>query len=292
MNQQGNETGVERTLSGNAAGADVVILEKAIARGSGKNRPKKAGVLSSSLTFGWRAMLKIKHVPEQLIDVTAFPIMFILMFTFLFGGALAGSPGEYLQYLLPGILAQTVVMLTMYTGLTLNTDIRKGVFDRLRSLPIWQPSMIVGALLGDLLRYTLASLMIIVIGWALGFRPEGGVFGLLMSVVLLLIFSFSFSWVWTAIGIVVRSQESLFTLSFLILFPLTFISNVFVDPTTMPGWLEAFVNVNPISILVTGMRGLTHGTATAGEIGLVLMVSAAMVVIFGPITMYLFRNKQ
>ena len=115
-------------------------------------------------------MLKIKHVPEQLFDVTAFPIMFTLIFTYLFGGALAGSTNEYLHYLLPGILVQTVVFITIYTGLGLNTDITKGVFDRFRSLPIWRPAALVGALLGDLARYTMASTMVIVLGLVLGFR--------------------------------------------------------------------------------------------------------------------------
>ena len=125
-----------------------------------RSRPPRPSALSASLTFGWRALLKIKHVPEQLFDVTAFPIMFTLMFTYLFGGALAGSTGEYLQFLLPGILVQTVVFITIYTGFTLNTDITKGVFDRFRSLPIWRPSVLVGALLGDAARYTMASAMV------------------------------------------------------------------------------------------------------------------------------------
>jgi ABC-2 type transport system permease protein len=255
-------------------------------------KPPKANALSASLTFGWRALLKIKHVPEQLFDVTAFPVMFILMFTYLFGGALAGSTGEYLQYLLPGILAQTVIMLTMYTGLSLHNDIKKGIFDRFRSLPIWQPAVLTGALLGDALRYTVASLVIIVIGLVLGFQPGGGWTGMILAMGLLLIFSFSFSWIWTAVGIVVRTQESLYTLSFVILFPLTFISNIFVEPETMPSWLEAFVNVNPISILVTALRGLMHGGVTAGDITAVLMISAGMIAVFGPVTMYLFRRQK
>nr|AMP54484.1 ABC2_membrane [uncultured bacterium] len=255
-------------------------------------KPPKANALSASLTFGWRALLKIKHVPEQLFDVTAFPVMFILMFTYLFGGALAGSTGEYLQYLLPGILAQTVIMLTMYTGLSLHNDIKKGIFDRFRSLPIWQPAVLTGALLGDALRYTVASMVIIVIGLVLGFQPGGGWTGMILAMGLLLIFSFSFSWIWTAVGIVVRTQESLYTLSFVILFPLTFISNIFVEPETMPSWLEAFVNVNPISILVTALRGLMHGGVTAGDITAVLMISAGMIALFGPVTMYLFRRQK
>ena len=127
-------------------------------------RPQRPGPLRASIIFGWRALLKIKHVPEQLFDVTMFPIMFTLMFTYLFGGALAGSTEEYLQFLLPGIIVQTVVMITMYTGMTVNGDIEKGVFDRFRSLPVWRPSFIVGALLGDMARYSMASAIIIGLG--------------------------------------------------------------------------------------------------------------------------------
>ncbi|UHQ98610.1 ABC transporter permease (plasmid) [Natrinema zhouii] len=267
---------------------DVDVLRSAV---SDQPRPPRANAISASLTFGWRALLKIKHVPEQLFDVTVFPIMFLLMFTYLFGGALAGSTNVYLQELLPGILAMTVVFTTIYTGVTLNDDIDEGVFDRFRTLPVWQPSVIVGALLGDAVRYTLASTIVIVLGLVLGFRPAGGVVGVLSAVALLLVFSFSLSWIWTALGFVMRSPESLMGVSMMVMFPLTFVSNVFVDPETMPGWLEAFVNVNPFSHLVISMRGLMHGTATAGEVGVVLFMSAAFVAVFGPLTMYLFRNE-
>ncbi|WP_170972408.1 ABC transporter permease [Natronorubrum halophilum] len=268
---------------------DVETLRSAVATG---DRPAPPSALSASLTFGWRALLKIKHVPEQLFDVTVFPIMFLVMFTYLFGGALAGSTGEYLQALLPGILAMTVVFITIYTGVTLNNDIDKGVFDRFRTVPVWQPSVIVGALLGDAVRYTIASTIVIVLGLILGFRPDGGIAGVLAAVALLLVFSFSLSWVWTALGFVMRTPESLMAASMMVLFPLTFVSNVFVDPRTMPGWLEAFVDINPVSHLVTAMRGLMHGTATVGDVGVVLLMSAVLVVVFGPVTMYLFRAQQ
>ena len=254
-------------------------------------KPALPNGLSTSLTFWWRAMLKIKHVPEQLFDVTAFPIMFLLMFTYLFGGALAGSTGAYLQNVLPGILVMTVAMITMYTGLTLNRDIQKGVHDRFRSLPIWRPATLVGPLLADAVRYTLASTIILLLGLLLGFRPDAGAMGVVASVALLLVFSFSLSWVWTALGIVMRSENALMGVSMMILFPLTFISNVFVPPDTLPGWLEAFVKVNPITILVTAIRGLMHGHPVTGEIGVVFAVSAALVAVFGPATMYVYRRK-
>ena len=259
---------------------------------SARARPPRPNALSASLTFGWRALLKIKHVPEQLFDVTAFPIMFTLMFTYLFGGALAGSTSEYLQFLLPGILVQTVVFITMYTGMGLNTDISKGVFDRFRSLPVWRPATLVGALLGDVLRYTMASTIVILLGLVLGFRPAGGVIGVLSSIVLLLVFSFSLSWIWTTLGLVLRTPNSVMMASFLILFPLTFASNIFVDPRTMPSWLEAIVGANPITHLVAATRGLMHGTVAAGQIGWVLLMSGVLIAVFAPLTMYLYRNKK
>ncbi len=255
-------------------------------------RPPRPGGLSASLTFWWRAMLKIKHVPEQLFDVTMFPIMFLLMFTYLFGGALAGSTSAYLQEVLPGILVMTVTMITMYTGLTLNRDIQKGVHDRFRSLPIWRPATLVGPLLADGVRYALASTVILVLGLTLGFRPDAGVGGLLAAIALLVVFCFSLSWVWTVLGIVMRSEQALMGLSMMVLFPLTFVSNVFVPPETLPGWLESFVEVNPVTILVTAMRGLIHGQPLAGEIATILVVSAALVAVFGPLTMLVYRRKN
>jgi ABC-2 type transport system permease protein len=254
------------------------------------DRAGQPSALSASLTFGWRALLKIKHVPEQLFDVTMFPIMFLLLFTYLFGGALAGSTGEYLQFVLPGILVMTVTMITMYTGMTLKNDIAKGVFDRFRSLPIWQPAVLVGALLGDALRYTLASTVVVGLGLIMGFRPAGGGLGVLAALGLLLVFCFSLSWLWTLLGLLMRTPESVMYTSMTVLFPLTFLSNILVDPATMPPWLEAFVGVNPVSLLVTAVRGLMHGTATGGEILIVLAISAGFIAVFGPLTMYRYRH--
>src|SRR5690606_32619188 len=212
-------------------------------------RPRPANGVSASLTLGWRALLKIKHVPFQLFDVTAFPLMMTLMFTLLFGGALAGSPREYIQFLLPGIVVQAVVFLTVYTGVGLNTDISKGLFDRFRSLPIWQPAPVVGALLGDVLRYSIAAVMVITLGIILGFRPAGGPLGVILAVALILVFSLSISWIWIIVGMKVQTPESVMTSSFLLLFPLAFVSNIFVDPATMPGWLQTIVRANPVTHL-------------------------------------------
>ena len=260
--------------------------------GAAGPRPPRPSSLSTSLSFGWRALLKIKHVPEQLFDVTAFPIMFTLLFTYLFGGALAGSTEAYIQFLLPGILVQTVVMITMYTGVTMNKDIEKGVFDRFRSLPIWRPSPLVGALLGDVVRYTLASVIVLILGLILGFRPQGGLVGVVASIALLLLFSFCLSWIWTMIAMIVRTEAAVMGVSMFILFPLTFASNIFVDPSTMPGWLRAFVDVNPVSFLVTSLRGLMQGDVDTGGLGVTLMLCAVLLAVFGPITMRLYNRKS
>ncbi|WP_344141283.1 ABC transporter permease [Polymorphospora rubra] len=257
-----------------------------------RERPPRPNAVRASLTFGWRAMLRIKHVPEQLFDVTAFPVMLTLVFTYLLGGALAGSPREYLQFLLPGILVQTVVMITMYTGMALNVDIAKGVFDRIRTLPVWRPSALVGALLGDAVRYSLASVVVVTLGLVLGFRPAGGVVGVVLAVLLLLVFSFALSWIWTMLGLLMRTQNAVMGSSMMVLFPLTFGSNIFVDPSTMPGWLEAAVRVNPITHLVTAVRGLMAGEATVGQVGWVLVASAVLVAVFGPVTMRLYATKR
>ncbi|MQA11321.1 MAG: ABC transporter permease [Pseudonocardiaceae bacterium] len=253
--------------------------------------PPRPSALSSSVTFGWRAMLKIKHVPEQLFDVTVFPVIMTLMFTYLFGGALAGSTEDYLQFLLPGILVMSVVMITMYTGVGVNTDIEKGVFDRFRTLPIWRPSALVGALLGDMVRYTIASTVILVLGLILGFRPAGGFVGVLGGVALLVVFSFAFSWIWTMLGLLLRTERSVMGVSMLVLFPGTFLSNVFVDPRTMPSWLQGFVDVNPISHLVASIRGLLHGRWVSDEITWTLISAAVILAIFGTLTMRLYNRK-
>ena len=276
-------TSLTKEAAATAAVADVLV--------SGASRPPKPNALSTSLSFGWRALLKIKHVPEQLFDVTMFPIMFTLLFTYLFGGALAGSTSAYIQFLLPGILVQTVVMITMYTGVTLNKDIEKGVFDRFRSLPIWRPSPLVGALLGDVVRYSLASVIVLVLGIVIGFRPDGGIVGVVLSIALLLVFSFCLSWVWTMIAMIVRTEAAVMGVSMFILFPLTFASNIFVDPQTMPGWLRAFVEVNPVSFLVTSIRSLMAGDPDASKLVVTAAMCAGFLVVFGPITMRLYNRK-
>ncbi|HZC07278.1 MAG TPA: ABC transporter permease, partial [Ktedonobacterales bacterium] len=200
---------------------------------------RRPGGPSTVLTFAWRGVLKIKHLPEQLADVIAIPIIFTLMFTYLFGGALAGSPAEYLRFLLPGTLVMSVLLVTTSAGIILNADMTTGVFDRFRTMSVWRPAPILGGLLGDVGRYLLASALVIALGLVLGFRPAGGVVGVLLAVALVVVFALSVSWIWTTVGLIVRSPNAVMSVGTVILFPLTLASNVFVNPRTMPGWLQA-----------------------------------------------------
>lgn len=255
-------------------------------------RPRPASAVSTVITLAWRALLKIKHVPFQLFDVTVTPIMFTLLFTYMFGGALAGSPEVYVQSLLPGILVQTVVFITVYTGVGLNNDIQKGLFDRFRSLPMWQPSPVLGALAGDLFRYSVASLIIIGVGLVLGFRPAAGALGVLLAFGLVLVFAFAVSWIWIIFGMIVKTPEAVMTTSFLFLMPLTFASNIFVDPKTMPSWLQTFVHFNPVSRLTSASRGLMHGTDAAADVVWTLGASAAIVAIAAPVAMRMYYRER
>jgi ABC-2 type transport system permease protein len=255
-------------------------------------RPRPASVPSAVLTLAWRALLKIKHVPFQLFDVTVTPIMFTLLFTFIFGGALAGSPRQYVQYLLPGVLVQTVLFITVYTGVGLNSDIRKGLYDRFRSLPMWQPAPLLGALAGDVFRYSVASAVILVVGFILGFRPQGGATGVLLAIALVLTFSFALSWPWIIVGMLVRTPESVMTTSFVFLMPLTFASDIFVDLDTMPGWLKAAVGRNPVTHLANASRKLIHGRPVGDDVLWTLLASAVIVAVTAPIAMRLYRKER
>ena len=254
-------------------------------------RPPRAGALSATLTFGWRGMRKIRHVPEQLLDVTVTPVLFTLLFTYMYGGAISGSTGKYLQFILPGTLAMSVLFTTVYSGVALNTDITKGVVDRFRSLPIWRPAPLVGAVLGDSVRYLVAGSVVLLVGVILGYSPPGGVGGVLAALLLVTIFAFGLAWVFTTVGLLMRAPNAVMNAGFMALFPLTFISNAFVPPSTLPRALEVFVDINPISHLITAARGLMNGTAEVADIGLALGWTAALTVVFAPLTLHLYRTR-
>jgi ABC-2 type transport system permease protein len=274
-------------MSVDAMSTDQAAIRSAL---SSTPRPPRISATSAALAFGWRGMLKVRHVPEQLLDVTITPVMFVLMFTYLFGGAISGSTGEYLDYILPGLLVMSVLFVTVYSGIALNTDLTKGVVDRFRSLPVWRPAPLVGALVGDTVRYVIAATVIVLVGVALGFHPRAGIDGVLAAMALVTVFAFGLSWVFTTLGLLLRSPNAVMNAGFMAIFPLTFLSNVFVEPETLPAGLREFVEVNPISILSTASRGLMHGGAQTSDILVVLATAVALTAIFAPLTTRLYRR--
>ena len=255
-------------------------------------RPDPPGAWAASAAFGWRALLKVRHVPEMLLDVIAIPVVFTLMFTYLFGGALAGSTHRYLQFILPGTLVMAVLLVTMYAGTGLATDRARGITDRFRALPVWRLAPVTGALLGDLARYLLAAGIVTGLGLAIGFRPAGGVTGTLAGVGLLVVFALALSWTWITLGLLLRTPQAVMSTGTIVLFPLTLASNVFVAPHTMPGWLQAFVHVNPVTHLVTAERALMAGQPATGQLTWVLLASAALVAVFAPVTAWLYGRQR
>ena len=255
-------------------------------------RPAPPSALSNALVFGWRAVLKFRHVPEQLFDLIMTPIMFTLLFTFVFGGALAGSPSEYLQFFLPGILVQTVVFNAVYSGMGLSTDLGKGLFDRFRSLPIWSLSPFAGLMVGDMLRHVIAATIILTIGLILGYRPEGGLVGVLGTFVMLIAIGFGMGWIFMVLGLLISTPTTVMTVGFTFLFPLVFASNIMVDPSTMPGWLRAFVDVNPVSLMTTAVRGLMAGNASGADIALALVAPAVLTALLAPVTLWLYLRRE
>lgn len=253
-------------------------------------RPPQPSALSNALVFGWRAMLKFRHVPEQMFDLVMTPIMFTLLFTFVFGGALAGSPDSYLQFLLPGILVQTVVFNSVYSGMGLSTDLSKGLFERFRSLPIWSLSPFAGLMVGDVLRHLIAGLIILTIGLILGYRPEGGAVGVIGAFLLLFAIGFGVGWIFLVLGLLIRSPMTVMTFGFTLIMPLTFASNIMVQPQTMPEWLQAFVLRNPVSHMTSAIRSLMAGTANTGEILLALTGPIVLTLVLAPVTLWLYRR--
>ncbi|MGY1810217.1 ABC transporter permease [Blastococcus sp. SYSU D00669] len=238
-----------------------------------------------------RSLIKTWRTPEALVDVTLQPIIFLALFTYVFGGAIAGgSQEDYLQFLLPGLLGQTIAMASVSLGQNLNSDIEKGVFDRFRSLPIGRSAPLIGAVLADLVRYLILFAVMIGVGTLMGFEPTSWA-GVLASLALSTGFALCFGWISVYIGMVARTPGAVQGIMFLLIFPLAFGSNVFVSTETMPGWLQAFVEVNPISHLVSAVRGLMVGGPVAGNLLWTLVWMAGLLVVFMPLAVRAYRRR-
>ena len=239
-----------------------------------------------ALVLAKRNMIKMVRTPEQFIDVTLQPVIFLVLFVYVFGGALAGgSQHNYLEFLLPGLLGQTIAMSSITIGQNMNADIAKGVFDRFRSLPIARSVPLVGAVLAEFSRYLIVCVVTIGFGYALGFRVQTDPLRLLAALALAICFALSFAWISVFVGMTVRSAGAVQGVMFLLVFPLSFGSNTFVRVATMPGWLQAFVTVNPLSHLVSAVRALMLGGPAGPQIGWTFAWCAGLLVVFFPLAL-------
>lgn len=259
----------------------------------GENRPtRNAGIFTNKMMFGWRGLLKIKHIPEQFMDVLITPIMFTFMFTYIFGGAIAGSATAYLQFLIPGILVQTFTFNSMYAGMNINTDITKGIFDRFRSMPLWTPSPLVGPFVSDVLRHAISGAIILLLGLMLGFRTDAGFLWIVGSFLIMMFFATSIAWIFIILGLFLRSSSAVMSVGWLFLMPLVFMSNIFVDPVTMPGWLQTFISYNPLAWQVDAVRSIYAGTPVVSEILYALGASVVITVIMAPLAIGLYTRER
>lgn len=256
-----------------------------------RNHVSISQTLQNTFTMAGRGLIRIRRTPEQLIDVTLQPIIFTLMFTFIFGGAIAGDTASYLPFFIPGILVMTVITTSVVTGVQLREDMDTGVFDRFKSLPIARVAPLSGALLADSVRYVLATTLTFLTGFVLGWRPTGGIQGVVLAGLVVIIASFALSWIFAFLGVTARSASSVQGISFLVLFPLTFLSNAFAPADTMPGWLQAFVAINPVSHLVTAARELTTTGGAGIDVWYALIGAAVVVAIFAPLTVRAYMRK-
>jgi ABC-2 type transport system permease protein len=255
-----------------------------------RTHPTLQDTVSQTLTMAWRATKKMRRNPEQFFDVTLQPLLFTAMFTYIFGGAISGSVASYMPIIIPGILAQTALTTCMAMGTQLREDMDKGVFDRFKSLPISRIAPLAGPAVADVIRYAIAATLTILVGLAMGYRPGGGVGGTLAGWTLTIVAAWSLAWIFTWLGTIARSAQAVQGISMLIMFPLSFMSNAFVQEDTMPGWLQTFVKVNPVSHVVTAVRDLlNHGQVTA-EVGWALLGCAVVVAIFAPLSVRSYKR--
>ena len=247
--------------------------------------------LRNTGTLAWRTLVQIKHNPFELLDFSVQPVMFLLLFTYVFGGAIAGSTGDYLTFGLPGIIVQNMLFATLNTGIGLNTDLTKGVFERLRSLPIARYSPLAGRIVADVIKQAWAVTLLLVVGAILGFRIATGPVEVVGMYALLLFFAFAASWMSVLVAMLVSEPEKVQIFGFVLLFPLTFASNAFAPTETMPGWLQAWVKVNPVSILADAVRGLLNGGPIATPVTQSVIWAVILLAVFAPISVWAFRRR-
>jgi ABC-2 type transport system permease protein len=254
-------------------------------------RPTLGETWSQTLTMAWRALKKMRRNPEQFFDVIIQPLLFTAMFSYIFGGAVSGSVKDYLPIVIPGILAQTALTACMATGTQMREDMEKGVFDRFRSLPMSRIAPLAGPMLADVLRYGIAATLTLATGFAMGYRPDGGVLGVFLGWLLVIIAGWSLSWIFAWLGTVARSAQAVQGIGMMIMFPLTFLSDAFTPKDTMPDWLQHFVAVNPVTLVIHAVRDLINDGNITANVGWALLGCGVIVAIFAPMAIRSYSRK-
>jgi oleandomycin transport system permease protein len=248
--------------------------------------------LANSLTLAWRNVMQLKHSPEKLMDVTLMPIVFLVLFLYVFGGVVAGSTHAYLEELLPGLVGQMAMFATMTLGTALCDDIHKGVFDRFRSLPIARSAPLIGAVIGDSLRFCVVMVVLTGFGSALGFRFHTGPLDIVAAYALAYVFYLAVCWISVLIGLVAPSPETVQGIAMIWTMPLVFGSSVLLANTrTMPGWLQAWVKVNPVSDLADSVRALTIGGPVGDHPLITLAWAVGIVIVAFPLALRTYRKR-
>jgi ABC-2 type transport system permease protein len=273
-----------------AGAAAALTVDPAAAVARSRSRVTLSETISQTLVMAWRSLVKMRRNLEQFFDVTIQPLLFTAMFAYLFGGAISGNVHTYLPLLIPGIVAQTVLTTCMSTGVNLREDMEKGVFDRFKALPMSRIAPLAGPMVADLVRYLIAASLTFVMGVIIGYRPGGGVLGVLGAIVLAVFTGWALAWIFTWFGTIAKSARAVQGYSMLILFPLTFLSNAFVPVTTLPGWLQAFVKVNPVSHLVSATRDLANNGTVTAEVGWTLLAGLVVIAVFAPLSVRSYRR--
>lgn len=256
------------------------------------NRTKAASrAIQQTLTLAWRSLVQIRHNPWELGDYSIQPVLFLVLFLYVFGGAVAGSTEAYLSFMLPGVIVMNLMFVTVYVGHGLNTDLTKGVFDRLRALPIPRWAPLAGRIIADMVKQAVCIFLLLGIGFLLGYRPGGPISGVFAMTVLLLVFALAASWIMVLIGVIARDPEHVQLFGFTVLFPVTFVSNAFVPLETMPDWLQGVVAINPVSVLTDASRALLAGTPVMDPVIGSLLWALGIAAVFAPLSVWALSRR-
>ena len=274
--------------------ADSGVAARGAAPGPGLERVSGTAVsfaVTDTLAITGRNLTILRRSPQLLVFATIQPIIFVLLFRYVFGGAIhASGYASYIDYLMPGIFVQTIVFGSLTTGVGLAEDLQKGLVERFRSLPMARSAVLVGRTLADLLRNLFVVLLMAVVGYLVDWRPQTGALAITAALGLVLLFSYSLSWMFAIIGLVARDSETAQAASFPILAPLVFASSAFVPIATMPGWLQTFAEHQPVSVVVDAVRDLTVGGPTSGDVLAALAWIIGIVAVCAPIAVRQYRR--